>query len=93
MVFKTPDGKEFNTRAEWRDYMMKTFYSFNEKRNIAEPLVKRPGDISGQIFDIGDCENSVMVVMDHCEQVQIDVVKNCRIFIGNFCFESRYLRI
>jgi hypothetical protein len=31
MTFKTPDGKEFATRAEWRDYMMSTFYSFKNK--------------------------------------------------------------
>ena len=27
-IYKTPDGKEFTSKAEWRDYMMTTFYSF-----------------------------------------------------------------
>lgn len=38
--FKTPDGKEFDTRAEWRDYMMATFYSYKNKHDEAEPLIK-----------------------------------------------------
>lgn len=90
-VFKTPDGKEFNSRAEWRDYMMATFYTFKDKKNLTEPLVKNPGDIDGQMFDIGDCENSTLVIMDNCEQVQIDQVKNCRIFIGA-CASSIFIR-
>lgn len=90
-VFKTPDGKEFSSRAEWRDYMMATFYTFKDKKNLTEPLVKRPGDIDGQMFDIGDCENSTLVIMDNCEQVQIDQVKNCRIFIGA-CASSIFIR-
>ena len=90
-VFKTPDGKEFTSKAEWRDYMMATFYSFKDKVNVAEPLVKTPGVVDGQMFDIADCENSTLVVMDHTEQVQIDQVKNCRIFLGA-CSSSIFIR-
>ena len=90
-VFKSPDGKEFSTRAEWRDYMMATFYSYKDKKNLTEPLIKKPGEIDGQMFDIGDCENSTLVIMDNCEQVQIDQVKNCRIFIGA-CASSIFIR-
>ena len=61
MTFKTPDGKEFSTRAEWRDYMMLTFYSFKNKINEPAPLVKNPGDIDGQMFEIADCEGCTMV--------------------------------
>jgi hypothetical protein len=46
MPFKTPDGKEFATRVEWRDYMMATFYSYKNKVN--ETLIKLPGDVDGQ---------------------------------------------
>ena len=49
---------------------------------MPEPLIKKPGDIDGQGFDIGDCNNSTLIVMDNCEQVQIDECHNCRIFIG-----------
>ncbi len=91
MPFKTPDGKEFATRPEWRDYMMETFYSFKGKKDEAEPLIKKPGDIDGQVFNIGDCENCTLVVADLTEQVQIDQVKNCRIFIGA-CASSIFIR-
>ncbi len=88
-VFKTPDGKEFTNKSEWRDYMMLTFYSFKNKTN--ETCTKNPGDIDGQMFDIADCNNSTLIVMDACEQVQIDEVKNSRIFIGA-CASSIFIR-
>lgn len=89
--FKTPDGKEFTVKSEWRDYMMATFYSFKNRSNEAEPLIKKPGDVDGQTFDIGDCDNVTIVLMDACEQVQIDNVKNSRIFIGA-CASSIFIR-
>jgi hypothetical protein len=91
MPFKTPDGKQFETRAEWRDYMVATFYSFKNKKNESEPLIKTPGDIAGQMFDIADCEGSTLIIMDNCEQVQIDACSNCRIFIGA-CTSSIFIR-
>ena len=76
--FKTPNGKEFDNSSEWRDYMMKTFYSYKDRHNEPEPLIKEPGSIDGQMFDIGDCENTTMIILDHCEQVQIDQVPRAR---------------
>ena len=60
--------------------MMATFYSFKNKINEPNPLIKKPGEIDGQMFDIADCDNSTMVIMDNTEQVQIDNVKNCILF-------------
>jgi protein XRP2 len=90
-VFKTPDGKEFSTRAEWRDYMMLTFYSFKNKVDEPEPLMKLPGSIEGQMFDIADCKNSTLLVLDHTEQVQIDQVSDCKIFLAA-CASSIFIR-
>lgn len=81
MVFKVQDGIEFATRQEWRDYMMVTYYSFHDLKD-GGPHVKPPGSIDGQMFDIINCEGVQMVVMDNTEQIQIDNVKNCRIFLG-----------
>lgn len=91
MPFKSPDGKEFATKKEYREYMMLTFYSFKDKVNEPEPLIKQPGSIDGQQFDIGDCENSTLCVLDYTEQVQIDECKKCRIFIGA-CTSSLFIR-
>ena len=90
-TYKTPDGKEFEKKAEWRDYMMLTFYSYKNRSNESEPLIKKPGEIDGQTFDIGDCDNVTIILMDACEQVQIDNVKNSRIFIGA-CASSIFIR-
>jgi protein XRP2 len=43
------------------------------------------------MFDIADCDGSTMVIMDNCEQVQIDCVKNSRIFVGA-CASSIFIR-
>lgn len=68
---------------------MATFYTFKDKKEGTH--VKNPGDVDGQQFDIGDCENCTLVVMDQCEQVQIDMLKNCRVFIGA-CASSIFIR-
>ena len=90
-VFKAPDGKEFTSKADYRDYMMANYFSYKNKKNEANPLLKMPGDVDGQVFDIADCENSTLVVMDKTEQVQIDNCTNCRIFIGS-CSSSIFIR-
>ena len=69
--------------------MMATFYTFKDKKEGTH--VKNPGDVDGQQFDIGDCENCTLVIMDHCEQVQIDMLKNCRVFVGA-CASSIFIR-
>lgn len=90
-TFKTPDGKVFESKAEWRDYMMATFYSVKNRNNEAEPIIKNPGDVDGQMFDISDCDGVTIIIMDNVEQTQIDNVKNSRIFIGA-CASSIFIR-
>ena len=90
-IFKTPDGKEFTKKSEWRDYMVSTFYSFKDKKNETEPLIKTPGSVEGQMFTIENCENCTMALCDHSEQVHVDNVKNCRVLIGA-CASSIFIR-
>lgn len=71
--------------------MFATFYSYKNRVNEPEPLIKKPGEIDGQMFDISDCEGMTIIIMDNCEQVQIDNVKNSRIFIGA-CASSIFIR-
>jgi hypothetical protein len=91
MVHTAPDGKEFETRKEWREYIMRNFYGFKDKVDEPEPLFKMPGDIKGSVFDIGDCVNCTLGIMDHSEQVQIDECKGCKIFIPA-CASSIFIR-
>ena len=92
-TFIAPDGVIFTSKSFWRDYMVQTYYSFKNKSHIetSTPLMKRPGEVDGQCFEISDCIHSTLVVMDICEQVQIDEVHNCRIFIGA-CASSIFIR-
>mmetsp|Transcript_8528 Transcript_8528/g.20126 ORF Transcript_8528/g.20126 Transcript_8528/m.20126 type:complete len:418 (-) Transcript_8528:911-2164(-) len=57
----------------------KDFEFMNEKGKV---LIKEPGSINGQPFNIGDCEDCDIYICDYIAQVQIDCCKNCRIFIG-----------
>jgi hypothetical protein len=82
MVFKVQDGIEFESKSEWRKYMIETYYSVKNKIDEKHPIVKHPGTINGQSFDIADCSGCRIVVLDQTEQVQIDNVVNCQIFIG-----------
>ena len=91
MSFKTPDGKEFETKAEWRDYMMSQYYSFKNKVNEKSPCIKNPGDVDGQVFDMADCSNSTLIMMDRCAQSQIDEMINCKVLVGA-CEASIFIR-
>lgn len=43
------------------------------------------------MFDIADCSNVTLAVLDHSEQVQVDQLKNCRLMIGA-CASSIFIR-
>eukprot|EP00639_Heterosigma_akashiwo_P005605 CAMPEP_0194572018 /NCGR_PEP_ID=MMETSP0292-20121207/8768_1 /TAXON_ID=39354 /ORGANISM="Heterosigma akashiwo, Strain CCMP2393" /LENGTH=223 /DNA_ID=CAMNT_0039422917 /DNA_START=55 /DNA_END=722 /DNA_ORIENTATION=- len=89
MKFTAPDGTTFTDRKEYKKYYMKTFLTFEDKRG--ETLVKNPGDVDGQPFDIAKLSNCDVVIADHSDQVQIDECNNCRIYIGA-CSTSVFIR-
>ena len=71
--------------------MLSVFYSFKNKQDETAPLIKLPGEIDGQAFEIADCKNTTMIVMDNSEQVQIDDCTGCRVFIAA-CASSIFIR-
>ena len=89
-TFTAPDGKGFTDRKEYRKYMMETFYSFKNKDGD-HGLVCRPGEIDGQPYDIADCTNCTIILMDITEQVQIDNLTGCLVFIGA-CSSTLFIR-
>ena len=91
MVYKVQDGIEFATRAEWRKYMIDTYYSIKNKIDERHPIVKHSGSIGGQGFDIADCTNCRIVIMDNTEQVQVDNLRNCQVFIAA-CASTIFVR-
>ena len=87
--FTAPDGTSFDSKPAYRDYMMANYYSVRNKSNLE--IMKMPGDIDGQVFEIGDCENVVVVIMDHISQLNIDNCCNSKFFIGA-CAGSIFIR-
>ena len=49
--YTASDGKEFDTKREWRKYEMLLMYTFKEKTGETFPI-KKPGDVNGQQFDM-----------------------------------------
>ncbi|KAG2780291.1 hypothetical protein JG687_00003679 [Phytophthora cactorum] len=80
MIFTASDGKTFEDRAAWRLYEFELTYTFRNKKN--ETLMKLPGQIEGQPFDLSDLEGCTVMLLDHINQVQIDNLSNCRVFVG-----------
>ena len=78
--YTASDGTEFDTKREWRKYEFELSFTFKNKKN--EQLSKETGKIEGQPFDIAECEGCEIVITDHCDQVQIDQLKTCRVFLG-----------
>ena len=54
---------------EYRSYEMETQYTFRNKNG--ESLRKLPGSTQGQPFDIADCDNCTLEVLDNTDMVQI----------------------
>lgn len=56
-----------------------------------QTIVREPGSIRGQQFIIEECEDCVILLMDHSATVSIDDCKNCSIFVGP-CESSVFVR-
>jgi len=59
---------------------METQYTWENK--MGETLMKLPGSVKGQPFDISSCKGCRLLLLDHSDQVQIDDVSDSRVFIA-----------
>ena len=80
MKYVATDGTVFTDRSSYRKYEMETQYTFRNQTSTT--LTKRPGQIAGQPFDIISCHKSTILLLDNCDQVQIDDVSDSKIFVG-----------
>lgn len=80
MKFVATDGTVFTDRSLYRKHEMETQFTFCNKKSTT--LAKKPGSIQGQPFDIFDCQKCTILLLDNCDQVQIDDVVDSKIFIG-----------
>lgn len=76
MKFTASDGTVFTDRSEYRKYEFELSYTFRNR--TTEKLVKAPGSIGGQPFDLSDLDDCEVMLLDHSEMVQIDKVKLSR---------------
>lgn len=88
-TYTATDGTIFDDRNAWRKYEFETNYTVKDKTGIS--VMKIPGDISGQPFDLADNSNCEIMLLDHTDQVQVDQLTNCRVFIAS-ASESVFIR-
>ena len=79
-TFTATDGTTFEDRNEYRRHEFATQYTFKDK--TGETLVRKPGEISGQPFNLENLTDCTVILADHSDQLQLDFLVNCRIFIG-----------
>lgn len=80
MTYTASDGTLFTDRGEYRKYEMEKRFTFRQIVNGKR--IKSIGEVEGQPFEIIDCNDSELLVLDYSDQVQIDECVNCKIFIG-----------
>ena len=89
MGFTATDGTVFEDRSAYRKYEFKTQYTFSGK--TGETLQRGPGQIDGQPFNLDTLTDCEVHLCDHSDQLQIDELKGCKLFIGPSC-ESVFVR-
>jgi hypothetical protein len=84
-VFRAPDGTPFQSRRQ----VFKYWFNFTDREG--ETLIRHPGEINGQPFDVTACKDCTIILADYTNQVRLDDLENCRIFVGASS-ESVWLR-
>ena len=82
--YVAPDGTKFTDRSKYRKYLMKTMFTFEKKTGQKGPnaLIKAPGSVNGEPFDILDLDDCEAAMCGWASQVQVDRCKNSKIMVG-----------
>ena len=82
--YTAPDGTKFSDRSKYRKYLMKTMFTFEKKtgQKGANALVKAPGTVNGEPFDMLDLDDCEAAMLGWASQVQVDRCKNSKILVG-----------
>eukprot|EP00736_Rhodelphis_marinus_P005774 Rmarinus@m.5100 len=88
-VKKSSDKKAPASEVEPLKQLNKEDFIFRQRKD--EVLVRKPGDIDGQMFVLDECEGCDIYLMDFSSEVLMDGCRNCRIFIGP-CESSVFIR-
>ena len=82
--FTASDGSTFRDRNAYRSHVMQTEFTFQKETGRRGPraLVKQPGTVNGEPFDLKDLDDCEAAVLGWMSQVQIDQCKDSKILIG-----------
>ena len=70
----TSPSKPGNANLDQKDFVF--------ENRTGETLVKPPGSIDGQQFQLDGCEDCEIYLLDTCDSVMIDDCKRCKIVVG-----------
>ena len=90
VTFTATDGTVFTDRQAYRLHEFETQYTFRNKKD-GEICTKMPNTLGGQAFDISDCNNADLRVLDNTDMVQVDKCNGCKMFIAASC-DSVFVR-
>lgn len=88
-TYIAPDGTEFETEAKYKRYMFANYYSFCDRKG--ETLLRRPGSIRGNSFDLSNLEGCEVQLLDNIGQVLIDGLTDCKVYVGA-CVSDVFVR-
>eukprot|EP00941_MAST-03F_sp_MAST-3F-sp1_P006144 g6144.t1 len=78
--FSGSGDPQFYSTAQYRKAVYETHYTFKNCRN--ETLVKAPGEIDAQTFDIADLDSCEVLLLDHSSQIQATSLQSSHVFVG-----------
>lgn len=61
---------------------MASIDNYTFKGETGKTLIKTPGTIQGQVFNLMQLDNCTVYLLDHSEAVYVDECRNCSIYIG-----------
>jgi Tubulin binding cofactor C len=78
--FRAFDGAVFETARACQSYTFEQLYTF--RNCVGQKLVKEPGSIAGQPFELSELRDCEVQLLDHSEGVQADDLQDCNVLIG-----------
>lgn len=86
-----PDGTVFTDQKSYKRYLYEKFFCFKSCSGDHSTLLKEPGSIDGQPFDLHTIHDCTVRVLCWSSQVQVDKITKSKVFIGP-CESSIFIR-
>ena len=96
MPFRASDGTEFADRRSYNRYEFELSFTFRSKAGAPlehTVLLKEPGSIDGQPFELENLIYCDVLLLDYTEAIQVDNLRNCRFLNSQFFLCRKSLEI